>query len=306
MEKSKDTLNNKAHGPDVLAVIPSIGGAGYDAVIELQDKLNSIEPISCLVISNSRSLTAHLRSLDVSVATDGSNRGFGHSVSIGAATSETWDWLLIVNDDINLEVDLFRAAIMGTLETQGVVNEIVYFDIDRIRRIPQRLQVFLQVSLLGKVLPVHEKHLHADSNSYRSFSCVAISRRTFELNAGFDPDLVFTYEDADFVSRAIRTGARQRCVTASGVTHSHSVSSGKYIDAVLPVATYSAAKYLDKLGSPRLLNTLIILAALALRILFVPATRSPKSKHLKGILSSCIAVINRGRVQPQLPLYSEL
>lgn len=301
------SLSAEEEQTEVLAVIPSIGGPGFGAVAELQRNLEGIESVSCVVVSNSHSLTEYLRSLSVSMVSDGVNGGFGRSVQVGAGTDRAWGWLLIVNDDISLDTKTFESAVGRYLRNPSGLREIVYFDEDKARLLPRRWEVFLQVSLIGKVLEnLRKREVVPESNSYRSFSCVAISRELYDLSRGFDEDLLFTYEDADFVARARKLGAVQRVAANSGVTHLHSVSSGKHVDKVLPVATYSAARYLDKRGGSLTVNTVIIILALLLRLALVPITRAPKNKHLSGICHSALAVIRRSHLRPQLPHYSKL
>lgn len=290
----------------ILAVIPSIGGPGLKEVVDLQRTLQGLEHVFCVVVSNSRRLTQHLEASKTPFVTDESNGGFGRSVQSGARTDENWRWLLIVNDDINLDADTFSKAVNANLGANNKHPEIVYFDEDVSRPIPGLRDVFLQVSLLGNIIRKLRTPHVSEKESYRSFSCVAISRELFDLNDGFDDDLLFTYEDADFVARARKFGARQRVVGECGVFHSHSLSSGRHIDKVLPVATYSAARYLDKRGSSLAVNSLVILLALLIRLAFVPVTRASKKRHLKGIYFSAKTVILRAHRRPQLPDYAKL
>lgn len=291
---------------DVLAVIPSIGGPDFGSVIDLQYKLQSIERISCVVVSNSHKLTKILNEQSVPFITDERNGGFGRSIGIGASTRDDWRWLLIVNDDISITAEFFSDAIEQYLSQNAEPLEIVYFDEDKPRSVPARLDVFLQVSLLGKIFSKLRKSPDKAGLSYRSFSCVAISRDLYDLCQGFDEELLFTYEDADFVTRASQLGAVQRVAHASGVRHYHSVSSGKHVDTVLPVATYSAARYLDKIGGGTLSTSAIVLMALIVRLLFVPATRAAKWKHVRGIGRSAVSVLRRSSVRPDLPAYDTL
>lgn len=306
MIDAREGLPAAEPGTNVLAVIPSIGGPSFGAVVQLHRQLLSIQPISSVVVSNSHRLTEFLKDLSVPFTADGRNGGFGRSIRLGADTRADWDWLLIVNDDVTLDLDLFDVAVQNYLLGSSSSLEIVYFDEDKPRRIPHRVDVFLQVSLLGKAVGRIRKSPAESPSTYRSFSCVAISRDLYNLCNGFDEDLIFTYEDADFVARASRLGAVQRVAKMSGVTHLHSISSGKHVDVVLPVATYSAARYLDKLTGQPTLNSIIVLLALLLRLAFVPVTRASKKKHVLGIRRSIAAVIRRMNVRPELPKYLDL
>lgn len=302
-----DSISRAGGKTDVLAVIPSIGSPGFAAVAELQQNLDSMECVSCLVVSNSQSLTEFLQRASIPFVSEGINGGFGRSVRMGAQTHNAWAWLLIVNDDISFDTEAFSAVVAQYLKDADGLFEIVYFDADKARPLPRRREVFLQVSMMGKVLNNFSTPPQVrEEESYRSFSCVAISRELYENSGGFDESLLFTYEDADFVARARHFGAVQRVVDESGVVHSHSLSSGKHVDKVLPVATYSAARYLDKLGGSTALNTVTIILALLVRLSFVPITRAAKLKHIRGIYNSVVAVLRRSHMRPQLPDYSKL
>jgi GT2 family glycosyltransferase len=296
----------KGNDVKVLAIIPSIGGPGFEAVSNLQQKLDGLDAFQSIVVSNSSRLSEYLGSVSVPYVTRSSNDGFGQSIKAGAEFSKSWSWLLVVNDDVSINEDTFAETAREYLIENTGALEIIYFDVDKLRRLPRRLEVFLQVSLLGKLVNKIQPSEFRGDKSYRSFSCVAISRELFDRSGGFDDDLVFTYEDADFVARAIKLGAVQRCPGGSGVVHAHSVSSGKHIDRVLPVATYSAAIYLDKKGGFTSLNTAIILSALVARLIFVPFTHSVKSKHVNAIFAAAVAVVKRFREKPRLPDYLDL
>ena len=292
----------------ILAVVPSIGAPGVENVLQLLKHLDDVPLVRSTIASNSQRLTGELTKRAIAHVSDGNNGGFGDSIRKAAQAFPEWSWLLIVNDDISLDVEQFSAAVEEALSSCTEELKIIYFDVDRLRPLPKATDVFLQVSLLGKFLPEVTRGTSIDeSQSYRSFSCVAVSRALYDSLDGFDMSLPFTYEDADFVRRAQAIGATQETVLASGVVHSHSVSSGKYIRQVLPVATFSAARYLDKLEKDRQgANTSLVLIALFLRIFGIPFSRAPKFEHFLAIFESARAVVRRMEEVPQLPDYREI
>jgi GT2 family glycosyltransferase len=308
VSQQDDVHAGRADSPpvEVLAVIPSIGGAGVASVLKLQRYLGQIDSFECVVVSNSLTLTKELELSECFFVTNHRNGGFGASIKLGASALDKWSWLLIVNDDIVLDPERFAETATDFLRADELRADIVYFDEDQQRTIPGAFEVFMQVSLLSNVIRRIPLRRTVTGHTYRSFSCVAISRRLWEQSGGFDPDLPFTYEDADFVRRSIELDAVQICALESGVTHSHSVSSGRYVDRVLPVATYSAAMYLDKKnGRPRS-NSLLLETALLIRVLLVPLAKSSRLKHLRGIRRAMSAVWQRQHSFPELPDYQRL
>lgn len=291
----------------VLAVIPSISAGEVNNLGSLCRALDACEGVTAVVMSNAHRLTAELNDAGIRHLTQGANAGFGSSVTYAANESAPWDWLLIVNDDVQVQpADLQKAVEEHLSLKASKTPQLVYFDEEEARQIPTRGDVVLQVSLIGgwlsKKLRSGRKPIHA----YRSFSCVAISRQLWDLIGGFDPSLPFTYEDADLVRRAYQVGFSPVLASQSGVVHKHSVSSGQHVSAVLPVATYSGAVYLDKWYGKPVLNTMLLVSALFVRLFVVPFARPKKSSHIAGIAKAFSAVIRRRTCVPKLPLYGEI
>src|SRR4029453_12957464 len=194
---------NRGHLMDgdrsILAVIPSIGAPGLENVLQLVTDLDKVSSGATLIPSNSGRLTQELVARKIPYVSDGNNGGFGDSIRKAAEASEEWNWLLIVNDDMSVDAAAFSEAVATALQRSDDGLSIVYFDVDRPRPIPTETDVFLQVSLLNRFVRRTVDDLAKESETYRSFSCVAISRMLYDKVQGFDTSLPFTYEDADFV-----------------------------------------------------------------------------------------------------------
>lgn len=292
--------------PKILAVIPSINVRGHTKLEALYRSLLECEGLEPVIMSNSRRLTLALERSNLAHITQHANAGFANSVTY-ASTGREWDWLLIVNDDIELSGAVFQKAVREHLSRPASLeSHLVYFDQEPPREIPRRIDVVLQVSLIGARLARIIPSLGPRRKTYRSFSCVAVSRALWEKVGGFDETLPFTYEDADFVRRAHEVGFREQVITNQCLEHKHSVSSGAHIASVLPVATYSGALYMDKWYGCHLLNSVLLTLALLSRIPIVPFARANKAAHLIGIVRSARAVWCRRASSPSLPYYEEL
>ncbi|MDF1706231.1 MAG: hypothetical protein P1U38_15795 [Aeromicrobium sp.] len=286
----------------IRAVIPSIAENCIDLEIQRGALIDS--GVEVVVVANGRRLRESAAARNLPVVSSGKNGGFSASIALGAEQVGHWDWLLIVNDDVTIDLERFRQNL------QRFVNEdqaagIVYLNDEAPRPFPTRGAVFNSLSLLGAILTrIRTPSSAPDSRTYRSFSTVAISRSAWEAVGGLDPSMPFTFEDADFVRRATDLGVDSFAVTGSGADHLHSVSTGRHIASVLPVSTHSAIVYLDKwytgLG---LSNRALVAIALLIRIPLSPWTKAPKLPHLVGIARALRVVFG---VRPKLPPFEDL
>jgi GT2 family glycosyltransferase len=287
-----------------LTVIPTISGS-LEELSRISDVFTKAGGSPIFIANSARAATA-LSKLNAPFQSFHSNDGFGVSINRTVKQFDDWDWLVISNDDIEVDV----ARLKETLASIGDGprnDDLFYLVEERPRPIPGRWEVFLQCSMLNRIrllgFPARE------GDSYQSFSCVAISRRLWCAAGGFDENQPFTYEDADFVRRALSAGFTTIAATETGVTHMHSVSTGAYIDRVLPVATTSALAYLNKWHPQSGINRLTILSGLFFRILLVPLARSSKVQHLRGIRRAMVSVLASPRhtsSKPLLPDYWEI
>lgn len=233
----------------------------------------------------------------------GRNIGFGPSIRWAVEQIAAWEWLLLANDDLEIDPQKLRAVLASI--GAGSAAEIVHLDEDVERPLPGPLGVFANDSLLARAVERIKPGRAHPGRGYRSFSCVLISRRAWELTGGFDPALTFTYEDADFVRRLRAAGGESRMVSGAGVVHHRSRTSSRAVADVLPIATWSSLVYLRKWWSPSGgAAPLLVAAALVIRVTLVPLGKADRSAHLIGIRRSLSAVLS-GRA-PSMPPYEPL
>lgn len=289
----------------ILATIPTIGAVPLHQVLGTRDALRSAG-ISAKVFSNAHSVSKALAAASEDYLTVESNSGFGATVTL-AAGAQQWEWLLIVNDDIQVDSDGAR-AIVRELERQdpSTVPALVAFGESELRHIPGGLDVFLNLSLLGKIGKLSTWRMsHGPNGEYPSFEIVAVSARLWEVLGGFAHDIDFTYEDADFVRRAKQVeGYRQLAVPVSGIASEHSRSSIVYAKSVLPVSANSAVSYLTRWGYTRRWSCIIVVVALLFRVPLSVASRGGLKKTLQGV-ALFISYVRTG-IPPELPAYDEL
>jgi GT2 family glycosyltransferase len=133
------------------------------------------------------------------------------------------------------------------------------------------------------------------------FSIALISRPLWDALGGFDPHLIYTFEDADFGRRAVTRAAHLAFCPADRTQHKASSTSRRHVDLVLPVAVWSASNYLSKwFVGPRTARSLC-LAALLVRCLAVPFAHLDRRTHLTGIRRAARSLVT-GQA-PSLPPY---
>lgn len=291
----------------VLAVIPGLAESRAANIVDLTTRLARVG-VDSVVVTNGRRLRDALRTESVRITDPGRNVGFGAAITLGSMESSDWEWLLLVNDDVELDESAFRTAV-DALHGRAA-NSIVYFDDSPPIPIPTVSGVFLNLSTLAGVIKrfrrgrSYDRDAIRSGTAYMSFSAVAISRGLWDALGGFDPVFPFTFEDADFVRQAAEIGASFEHVSGSGVRHLHSATSRSYIDRVLPVSAWGAYSYLRKWESSARWARIICTSALLLRIPAVLVIRAPKRAHLRGIVASIAAI--RGTSAPALPGYDDV
>lgn len=291
-----------AHTGKVLAVVPTIG-ASASRLSALRDNLALVGARPCFVV-NSSSLLERVRHTDLPFVTNEQNAGFGASVRLGAATMPDWEWLMIVNDDIEIQVQQLRGQLKEIIESTVVTKVLAYLDEEPLRPIPTFTGVLESLSLVGAVRQRAGRVSPPPESGYKSFSCVLVSRALWDELHGLDPRLVFTYEDADFGMRSIRAGAKIITHVEPCVTHQGSSSGRRHIASVLPVCVHSAGVYAVKRGVPPLVARVSITAALAVRAVLAPWVDADTTDHVRGIRRSVAAVW--GRSVPTLPNFEDL
>lgn len=287
-----------------LAVVPTLR-RHPDQLIRLTEGLLEAGVAVKLVVTG-RTLRKKLLRLGVDHITSEQNPGFSKTIHYGAASAD-WDWLYIVNDDVTIGPQL--AAVVTQVEQHDSDDLHLFFiDPERRRPLPTTIGVFTSVALLDPLLVRARarrgrESVTPDIEWYKSFSCVCISRRLWDLLGGLDPSFPYTYEDADFTRRARAAGAEIHEVTYSAVAHEGSSTSRRHIGRVLPVSVWSARRYLISLGHHPAAAAGLLTAALALRTVFAPFADADVPDHVRGI-GKAIAGVWRP-VAPSLPSYQE-
>lgn len=285
----------------VRAYVPTISPGQGEHLSAMAAKL-ALADIDLVVIANSASAAQSCAQYAVPFVDFGANLGFGEALNaaIGADANPA-DWVFILNDDVELDPELLAPA---TLRLRGDdLPRVVFLDPEPWRRIPGVMQSLITLSLLSGIFRKVGSYA-AESSGYKSFSAVVISQTAWSIIGGFDTNLKFNYEDADFVRRARGEGIAIEAIGNSGVHHQHSVTGRRYIDVVLPVSAWSTRGYLMTLGVHRSMASGLCVLALIVRVplsLFVSGSRR---RHLAGI-GRAIGAILRGR-EPSLPEYQAL
>lgn len=232
------------------------------------------------------------------------NPGFGAAVREGIAATANWSWLLILNDDTDLDAGTLQVCREITQEHPCDEKVLAYLDPGPRRPIPGRMSVFRSVSLADSVLQRAGRCTTGSQIGpwYKSFSCSLISRGLWDELDGFDRRLIYTYEDADFGGRALAVGATVLAPT-SGIVHEGNSTSKKHIDTVLPVSAYSAREYLVSRGDTRVAASAVVTAALVIRCVCTPFAAVPFTAHLRGIGRGLRAIITGPA--PRLPRYED-
>lgn len=260
---------------------------------------------SPVVIANSAYLYRQLASAEIPRITSRRNDGFAASVVLGAEGD--WDWLVILNDDLVFDPDDLASCLSAERLDAFDLATIVHFDDEPARHIPTRFGVLLNVSLLSNIARKSFRRWqatrHESENSYRSFSAVAIGRHAWDRVGGFDTRYPFAYEDADFVRRARGLDVQVRDISTS-IVHLHSQTGGRFITAVLPVATWSALEYLTKWFGKRTLHRWLLVAALGVRAPIAAVTMSRPRIQMRAVANAMRALVVDE--QPSLPKWESV
>lgn len=282
----------------VRVVIPSLLG-DTGRLASMCDAASRVGA-SPIVVANSRRLCEDLESAGVPYVTSGHNGGFGASVLLGAAGA--WDWLVILNDDLEFEPDELAACLApDSLDAYGP-STIIHLDNESTRCLPGPLGVLLSMSLISNVarhVPFRRRDPGlATPDSFRSFSAVAIGREAWDRVGGIDPRYPFAYEDADFVRRARPHGITVAAMPTT-ITHRHSQTGGRFITAVLPVSSWSALEYLTKWFGRRALYRWLLVLALLIRAPIAAVALAHPRRQLRAVTAAAKAlIVDR---QPTLP-----
>lgn len=285
----------------VHIVIPSLS-ATTDKLSQFAEAA-SHAGASYVIVSNSATLTKTLASAGIRYVTTRNNAGFAASINLGAKQSD-WDWLVILNDDIDFDPGNMARALRSLHAISGN-PAIVQLDAAAERPIPGIRSTLGNVSLssaMYRKLWKPPSRARREGSTYRSFSAVAVRRECWEALGGLDERYAFTFEDSDF-ARRMPGDALWVASDPAVAVHSHSVTTSRWIAEVLPVASFSALEYLGRWYGHRSAMRVALLFALVARVPLA-LLRPRRRQHLLGIARSLkhVAVDSR----PALPMWEEI
>lgn len=293
----------------VCAVVPSYV-ARIEALRSLSQQLRK-SSVFHYIVPTSRDLTELLDQCDIPMLRIGRNPGFSATINWAASQLPArWDWLVICNDDIEIDPQKFSKVIASLKSEKDSEPMLAYLDPVRNKRIPQSSDVLLNLSLLGpltaKVLKVHDEPVNDPHRFFRPFSCVALNRALWERIGGLDERFIFTYEDAYFARQAAKIGTTVKFMTDTGVVHHrHSTarSATGHNVAVAKASTWSAREYLRTLGWPKELATGACALSVAVRAVLLTVRRRRVDQLVSGFESIWALVCDE---RPHLAPYSSL
>lgn len=287
---------------ELIAVVPTLQ-RDTDHLRKLCRVLRAKGFAPRLVVTGKK-LDDALTATDLPRVSPRANPGFGAAVREGLASAPDWSWLLILNDDTEIDDSTLQTCLQLTEQHLATDSVLAYLDPGMRRSVPDRMSVFRSVSLLDSVLARLGigGAVEADGPWYKSFSCSLISRGLWDELDGFDRRLIYTYEDADFGARALQAGATVLAPN-TGLLHEGNSTSKKHVATVLPVSVYSAREYLVSRGDGRIAASAVVAAALVVRCLSTPMAGVPMGAHLRGIGRGLRAVTSGPA--PSLPRYED-
>jgi len=300
----------------VTVLVPSISASRLERARTWLAALTA-EGFDVRVVANSASAAASAPRLSATVVDTGANPGFSRSIVAALEGAPAWDWVLLMNDDLDLAAAA-PAAIRRVLADHGEADAtIVHLGDEPARALPTVGGVFASVSLLdalrhrfGRADQAGREHRAARrgregvASTYRSFSAVAISRASWRRVGGLDRRFVFCYEDAFFVRRHRALGGEEPVCVDVGIRHEKSASTGQHIRTVLPAIAFSAFRYLCAIGVTERRASRVVVAALLLRVPLVPFASARTGEHLRGIVAAIRSVSSRR--EPALPRYADI
>lgn len=283
-------------GDKVHVVVPSLS-----ATTEQLTLLRSIAEsagATFVVVANSRDLAQRLDGTDTRYVTSRRNEGFAASIDLGARV-ESWDWLVVLNDDIQPDTARLTATLKSAFADFSDQYALVHLDGEKARAIPGIFATLANVSMTSAVLRrLLRSQRPADGPTYRSFSAVGIARGAWDALGGLDTRYPFTFEDADFARRAAPAGFAATALSEPAARHLHSVTTSRWIAEVLPVSSYSALEYLDAWYGRRSAMRIVLVLALVIRAP-IALLRKRRRLHMRGIVRAIKAIATDTR--PSLP-----
>lgn len=275
--------------PRMIAVVPTIDVGNLRRAVPWLSMLlqRGVIPV---VAANSVATTAEALPAGFLRSSDGTNGGFARSVNRGARDGGDWDWVVLLNDDLELTEDAVAAMVAAIRAGRSDQPELLMFDPEPPRKIPSSGQALLGLSLLY-LIPgrLRSSPVPADTNGgplpsgmFKSFSAVAINRASWERIGTLSESFLFCYEDVEYQRRV---AARHGSVLSVPLTieHNRSKSTKSRIRLVLPAIAASATAYAESNGVPGPVARALAVVTLLIRIPFVFVSSAPWGEHLRGI-----------------------
>lgn len=223
-------------------------------------------------------------------SSDGTNGGFARSVNRGARDAGEWDWVVLLNDDLQLDEQAVTAMVAAMRSGRSDVPQMLLFDPEAPRRIPTSRQALFGLTLIAEI----PGRLRADpvaaqvrsgplpSGMFKSFSAVAINRASWERVGTLSDRFLFCYEDVEYQRRFAAHNGSAVAVPLT-IQHDRSKSTKSRIRLVLPAIAESATAYAQSNGVPGPVARALAVATLVIRTPFVFASSAPWGEHLRGI-----------------------
>lgn len=280
----------------VHVVVPSLSAPTEQ--LALLQSIAASSGATFVVVANSEELMNRVESAGIPFITSRGNDGFSASVNSGARAHD-WEWLVVLNDDIQPNASLLTEALRSRLGEFTGTTGVVHLDAEHERNIPGVLSTLGNVSMVtGMLYRIGWHPRPGKLGTYRSFSAVAVRRDVWDAVGGMREQYGFTFEDSDFARRARTAGFQNGALEAPAAVHHRSVTTSRWVAEVLPVSAFSALEYLSEWYGRRRLMRLLLLFALAVRLPLM-MLRPRRSSHFRGIVRAVRAVARDQR--PSLP-----
>lgn len=273
----------------MIAVVPTIDVGNLHRALPWLSMLleHGVVPV---IAANSAATAATELPAGFLRSSDGTNGGFAHSVNRCAQDGGQWDWMLLLNDDLQLAEEAVLAMVSAVRTARTDQPELLMFDPEPPRRIPSSVQAMLGLTLLSEIPGrLRPDPVTADvdagplpENMFKSFSAVALNRASWERVGTLSERFLFCYEDVEYQRRFASRHGVARAVPVT-IQHDRSKSTKSRIRLVLPAIAASATAYAQSSGVPGPVARALAVVTLTIRIPFVFASSAPWGEHLRGI-----------------------
>jgi hypothetical protein len=287
----------------VLVVIPSISPDLIEGARSTLARLTK-EGADVVVAANSAGVSALAGRDDFRLVDLGRNSGYSAAINAAARTTDDWEWLLALNDDLDLpmpKLDIVKDSM------QSEAGDVILYDAGPWRS--PRFRVFLDLSMLTTIIDrVRPGRRAWTARSYpgrfKEFSSFAVNRRVWSAVGPLDERQVFWYEDAEYCARVERAGQGRIVSVPVDLSKERSVTTSRHLVSVLSVGVLSARSFLRSSGRSDAQAKTIIITALLLRMMLAPFARTKRRVHYLAIRRAISATLKNSSVH--LPDYNRL